>query len=257
MPRKPSEAAAPARKSATTTRKKAAGAERVDTHAQLLDIAERLFAEQGVELVPLRQIVVESGQRNRSALHYHFGSRADLVKEVLTRRRVLVNERQHQLLSELEATGKFDTTAVLRTAMRPLFDVVRDEPWGRDYVLLLAQTTFSPQLASRPFLDQGSLSGLLQVRRLLQKTVKKVPPDVFDARLAWIAESSVFTFARWCRDEVSLWRNDDAFNAWIEFCVAGLLGPVTIAIPPVPRDPKTGMLAANGLRLFFASQPML
>ncbi|HLK24317.1 MAG TPA: TetR family transcriptional regulator, partial [Caulobacteraceae bacterium] len=56
------------------------------TTAELLDLAERMFAEGGVENVALTQIVAASSQRNRSALHYHFGSREGVLSALLDRR---------------------------------------------------------------------------------------------------------------------------------------------------------------------------
>ena len=51
----------------------------------LLDAAERLIAEHGFE-VPLRDIAKAAGQRNNSAVNYHFRSRQDLVDAVVARR---------------------------------------------------------------------------------------------------------------------------------------------------------------------------
>ncbi|MCY1296682.1 Bacterial regulatory protein, tetR family [compost metagenome] len=52
---------------------------------QMLDVAEVLFAERGIEAVSLREIVSESGQRNSSAVKYHFGTREDLILAVIAR----------------------------------------------------------------------------------------------------------------------------------------------------------------------------
>ena len=56
-----------------------------DTKKQILDSAEALFAEHGIEGVPLRRIIVEAGV-NSAAIHYHFGSKEGLVKAVFARR---------------------------------------------------------------------------------------------------------------------------------------------------------------------------
>ena len=46
------------------------------TARHMLDVAEPLFAEKGIEQVSLREIVAASGQRNLSAARYHFGLKA-------------------------------------------------------------------------------------------------------------------------------------------------------------------------------------
>ena len=53
------------------------------TRERLIVAAERLFAEHGFDGVTLKQITAEAGQRNASALQYHFGSRVDLVRAIV------------------------------------------------------------------------------------------------------------------------------------------------------------------------------
>lgn len=90
-----------------------------DTARRMLEIAERLFAEQGVELVPLRQIMLEAGQRNRSALHYHFGSREELVSRLLNLRLREINTVRNRYLDEVEAAGLGgDVRAVVEATIR-------------------------------------------------------------------------------------------------------------------------------------------
>ena len=55
-----------------------------ETRARLLRAGERLFAEHGIHQVRLREINALAGQRNSSALHYHFGSREGLVEAILS-----------------------------------------------------------------------------------------------------------------------------------------------------------------------------
>jgi AcrR family transcriptional regulator len=53
------------------------------TRQALLDAAERLFAERGVNWVSMREIVRASQQHNTSAALYHFGSREALIVAVV------------------------------------------------------------------------------------------------------------------------------------------------------------------------------
>ena len=50
-----------------------------DTRARLLAEAERLFAIRGVHETTTREITEAAGQRNVSAVTYHFGSRDALL----------------------------------------------------------------------------------------------------------------------------------------------------------------------------------
>lgn len=82
------------------------------TALQLLLAAERLFAEHGLAGVSLRQISLEAGSSNNSAIRYHFGSKEDLLGAIfayrlgdLTHRRALLRARADpdDLRSQLEA----------------------------------------------------------------------------------------------------------------------------------------------------------
>ena len=61
-------------------------AERVHaTRETILTAAERLFAEHGVIAVSNRQISEAAGQGNNTAVNYHFGTKADLVRAIVRR----------------------------------------------------------------------------------------------------------------------------------------------------------------------------
>ena len=62
-----------------------------DTKEKILDTAERLIGEQGYAATSLRQIIAEAGV-NLAAVHYHFGSKEDLLDAVVVRKAGPVNE---------------------------------------------------------------------------------------------------------------------------------------------------------------------
>ena len=55
------------------------------TREALLRQAERLFARRGLYQVQVREIVEAAGQRNVSALNYHFGSREGVLDAILSK----------------------------------------------------------------------------------------------------------------------------------------------------------------------------
>jgi TetR/AcrR family transcriptional regulator, regulator of cefoperazone and chloramphenicol sensitivity len=55
-----------------------------DTRDRLLRAGGYLFARSGVD-VPIREIHERAGQRNASAIQYHFGSKQDLIRAVIDR----------------------------------------------------------------------------------------------------------------------------------------------------------------------------
>src|SRR5260370_36472731 len=72
-----------------------------DTKEKILDTAERLIGEQGYAATSLRQIINEAGV-NLAAVHYHFGSKEDLLDAVVMRKVGPVNEARLAALTLVE-----------------------------------------------------------------------------------------------------------------------------------------------------------
>lgn len=72
-----------------------------DTKSRILDIAEELFGERGLDRVSIRDIT-KKAKVNLAAINYHFGSKEDLIAAVFERRVVPVNEARLAALDEVE-----------------------------------------------------------------------------------------------------------------------------------------------------------
>ena len=68
------------------------------TREKLIDEAARAFAKHGVYGASLIDITRRAGQRNRGALHYHFGSRTGVLCAVLERHVDFLARREGELL---------------------------------------------------------------------------------------------------------------------------------------------------------------
>jgi len=73
-----------------------------DTKEKILNTAEWLFGQYGYSATSLRHIISEAGV-NLAAIHYHFGSKQDLLDQVILRKVGTVNERRIKLLDQFEA----------------------------------------------------------------------------------------------------------------------------------------------------------
>ena len=92
----------------------------------LLDSAEELFATYGVDGVSNRRIAEHAGNANHSAVNYHFGSREELVRAMVTRYAEDTRRRRAELVG-----------------------LLGPEPGLRDYLSCLV-VPFTDQLASMP-----------------------------------------------------------------------------------------------------------
>ena len=96
----------------------------------MITAAERIVAERGLTAMSLRVVQQESGQRNKSAAQYHFGSRDGLIEAVLATRMAAVNERRRTMLDSIErrtADGRDAGGAVLRPLVEALVRPVAEQ----------------------------------------------------------------------------------------------------------------------------------
>jgi AcrR family transcriptional regulator len=101
-----------------------------ETQDKILDTAERLFGEQGYAATSLRQIVAEAGV-NLAAIHYHFGSKEELLDELVMRKAAPVNEERLALLSRFEAeagSGPIPVEKILQAFLQPPFLRMNSSP---------------------------------------------------------------------------------------------------------------------------------
>lgn len=119
----------------------------IDTKARILDVAERLFAQQGFAATSLRQITGEA-KVNLAAINYHFQSKESLIRAVLMRKIGPVNERRLELLDEAEsAAGQLELECVIRAFFQPLLEA---EQRGVDLASF-------PRLLARVYSDEHDL----------------------------------------------------------------------------------------------------
>src|SRR5260370_16880115 len=101
-----------------------------DTKEKILDTAERLIGERGYAATSLRQIIAEAGV-NLAAVHYHYGSKEDLLDAVVLRKVTPVNEARLARLERVEAeagTGPLDVEKGLESFLIPTLKVATPQP---------------------------------------------------------------------------------------------------------------------------------
>ena len=102
----------------------------MSTKENILSTAERLIAEQGFAATSLRQIIAEADV-NLAAVHYHFGSKQELLDEVIAPKAALVNQQRSLLLDryEKEAAPRSPSVEKILTAFfEPVIDMAAQNP---------------------------------------------------------------------------------------------------------------------------------
>jgi AcrR family transcriptional regulator len=126
------------------------------TRQAIVDTAERMFSDHGIAAVSLRSILTEAGA-NTAAVHYHFGSKDNLIAEVFTSRANRVAEERIQRLDEVLSSSDTKTRLeqILTAFIGPGFFGGADTlEAGTQFARLRARlTTENPDLAGRLLSD--------------------------------------------------------------------------------------------------------
>ncbi|HBL31514.1 MAG TPA: TetR family transcriptional regulator [Acidobacteria bacterium] len=124
----------------------------VDTREALLDAAEKLFSEHGIQASSLRMITQQAGA-NLAAVHYHFGSKEGLVRAVFARRLRPLEEERLRLLVACDEAGEAGVEQVLAAFVAPLLRRVRETPeGGQDFARLMGLAFMEPSEELRSML---------------------------------------------------------------------------------------------------------
>ncbi|MES1989356.1 MAG: helix-turn-helix domain-containing protein [Pseudomonadota bacterium] len=191
---------------------------RNDTRARLIVAAEKLFGEKGIHSVTLKEINVAADQRNESALHYHFGSKAALVEAILIHRSSDIDADRQQRVDALLATGKEkDLGAILRATFLPMADLL-EKAEGVRFIRFLSQVLNDPDFDLPNLAMSGRLPGANRANLLLVAALGDLAPEIAIQRQRFMVEMTVNSLSIWARHHDSV--NEEAAR---ELFVANLL----------------------------------
>ncbi|MQA93638.1 MAG: TetR family transcriptional regulator [Streptosporangiales bacterium] len=140
------------------------------TRALIVDVAERLFAERGIAAVSNRQIGEAAGQGNNSAVGYHFGTKADLVRAIVRRHTEAMEHRRAELIAELDDSAELrDWVGCL---VRPVTDHLASLPAPTWFGRFLAQADAEPTLR-QVIIDE--VAGTPAMRRVVEGLARLRP----------------------------------------------------------------------------------
>ena len=100
------------------------------TREAILDAAETLFAEKGIQGVSVRSILGHAGL-NVALAHYHFGGRDGLIREVLRRRIEPLNASRLERLRAVEAAAQPGFPSIedlLQAFLEPAVELLGENP---------------------------------------------------------------------------------------------------------------------------------
>lgn len=212
----------------------------------LIDAAERLFAERGLASVSLREINKAAGQRNTSAIHYHFGSKEALVLAIFERRMSRLNARRMSYLDAVEASGRAgDLHAILCAMLQPMTEGLDEGESGLNYLLFFGQVLNESHSPIRAAIDAPFSEGMRRGRAMIAAVLREVPEPILEQRGILATELTIQAVAhraRILRAGAGAAREitNAAFAAnLVDFLAGALSAPVSEAAGHPLREAKT------------------
>jgi AcrR family transcriptional regulator len=152
------------------------------TRRRITSVAERLFAQQGLDAVSIRDIT-ERAKANTAAIHYHFGSKHKLIVAILERRAGELAERRGVLLDKIETDARPELRDVIEAMVLPSAEMMADKKTGgRHYIGFLAGVTSHPEYM--PLVNQVYDPTVSRYDAALERVTPHLPPDIRALRFA-------------------------------------------------------------------------
>jgi AcrR family transcriptional regulator len=151
------------------------------TREAILDAAERLFAEQGLE-VSARKVSEAAGQGNNTAVTYHFGSKEGLVKAVIERHSAAIERRRQAMIDR--AGDSDDLRDWIACLVRPMTDhlaALGNPTW---YARFREQTATDPAYRDVLTPETREAAALQRTAREIDRCFPTLPPEVRAERSA-------------------------------------------------------------------------
>ena len=207
----------------------------VDTREALLDAAEKLFSEHGIQASSLRMITQQAGA-NLAAVHYHFGSKEGLVKAVFSRRLRPLEEERFRLLEACDLSGGVEGKGVEQVIHAFVAPVIRRmSPGGEHpFAQLMGRVFNEPSEEVKSMLIQEFKATADRFLAALRQLLPHLSEEELMWRFQFLAGGMGHTVS--CRKMISKFSEgmcantapEEVLRYLVTFTASGLRAPATV-----------------------------
>jgi AcrR family transcriptional regulator len=193
------------------------------TRVALIEAAESLMAQVGVDGASTRRIGAAIGSLNTNVVAYHFGSKEALIETIYRYRLPAIDRRRGELLTQADATGVPDIRALMQVMAQPLFEQT-DSANRHSFAGFLACVERSGLIATRGLLSEEFPNSEQVIARMAALLPAETAPHLH--RRLRLATSLITTALRVIDDDaVSSADAARQFDDAVTMAAAGVVAP--------------------------------
>lgn len=156
-----------------------------DTRTRLVDAATRVFADQGAYGGSLLEVTRLAGQRNRGAVHYHFGSRDGMLVAVIDQHTGFLAQREGELLEVARTRPADDVASVIEAIVRPVVELTEIDWRGACFLRIAREIVERDPATVGPDVQAAmERTGGSAVFELMEQRMVPLPAELATERLA-------------------------------------------------------------------------
>lgn len=187
-----------------------------------------LFARNAIEMVSQKQILEAAGQRNSSAIQYHFGSREGLLRAVFEQGVARIDVRRNEILDEIAAQNRpLELTDYVTALVVPLCEQRLEGETGNQTLRFLSQVLSDPNIRLIEIM-KGIDSGMRRAHQGVVDSLPDVPPLLLRFRL--------YGATRMVSGILCDWDRNRKLERYCEALLDDLLGTVIAIVSRPPSE---------------------
>ncbi|WER50594.1 helix-turn-helix domain containing protein [Cupriavidus sp. WKF15] len=214
-------------------------ADGLETRARLKEAAQRLFALRGVEGVTVQEIVSAAGQRNSAALHYHFGSKRELLKELVLDGAQLIDARRQEMLDQMEATKTLTVRGVIEALAYPLLELGK-KTGQYTYIRMIATVQLTDREVLREAVGDTWNTGYRRCLAHLRQLLHDIPSEVLHQRLTLVG---IYGSSAWAAWEAAADSTGGSRFWEPAYSVSNVIDTLEAVMEAAPSQPTLAMIA--------------
>jgi AcrR family transcriptional regulator len=172
------------------------------TRERLLDVAEQLFGERGVDAVSLREIRLAAGARNAAAVQFHFENRAGLMQAIVDRHLPAIAAIQRELFDAMLTEGRGeDARSLVAVLVRPAAIYLLRGSSERAWVKIMSDLLQRPDLHVQEMISSAPEIATKTGTALYEQLAARMPAEIAQERIVTLAQTSLHLCADRARVE--------------------------------------------------------